>query len=106
MVVEEDFMERIIDVTAARRQLGTLLDEVFYKKESVTIQRKGKSLARIIPVESDGNNDQDETITPKQKSLLEELEGLPVISIKNSPVDILRSVREEKSIKAKNSYEK
>lgn len=42
-------MERVIDVTTARRQLGTLLDEVFYKGEIITIERKGKPLAQIIP---------------------------------------------------------
>ena len=42
-------MERKIDVTTARRQLGTLLDEVFYKGDIFTIERKGKPLAQIIP---------------------------------------------------------
>ncbi|MCI5227498.1 MAG: type II toxin-antitoxin system Phd/YefM family antitoxin, partial [Candidatus Electrothrix sp. AX2] len=44
-------MERIIDVTTARRQFGTLLDEVFHKGDTVTISRKGKPLARIVPIE-------------------------------------------------------
>ena len=44
-------MERIIDVTAARRQFGTLLDEVFHRRDIVTIERKGKPLAKIVPLE-------------------------------------------------------
>ncbi len=39
-------MERVIDVTTARRQFGTLLDEVFHKGDVVTIERKGKPLSR------------------------------------------------------------
>ena len=30
MVIKEQKMEKVIDVTTARRQFGTLLDEVFY----------------------------------------------------------------------------
>ncbi len=94
-------MERLIDVTAARRQLGTLLDEVFYKKEIITIQRKGKSLAKIIPLESDYSQENKIiTATPEQRSLLEEMEGLPVISINGNPTNLLRSMREEKRHKA------
>ena len=101
MVKTEYIMERVIDVTAARRQLGTLLDEVFYKKEIITIQRKGKSLAKIIPLEN--NNSQDNNTTPissQQRALFEELEGLPVISINSNPTNILRSMREEKRMRA------
>lgn len=100
-------MERTIDVTAARRQLGTLLDEVFHKKDIVTIQRKGKSLAKIIPLE--GENFQDDnpaTVSPRQRALLEEMEGLPVIPINSDPTDILRSMREEKRMKANVKYGK
>ncbi len=100
-------MERIIDVTAARRQFGTLLDEVFYKKEIFTIQRKGKSLAKIIPLESDNLQDNNiTTITPQQRALLEEMEGLPVIPINSNPTNILKSMREEKRMKANVKYGK
>ena len=61
------------------------------------IHRKGKSLARIIPLESDNSQDNDiRNISPQQKSLLEEMEGLPVFPINCNPTDILRSMREEK----------
>ena len=42
-------MQRTIDVTTARRQFGTLLDEVFYKGDVITIERKGKPIARLVP---------------------------------------------------------
>ena len=37
-------MQRTVDVTTARRQFGTLLDEVFYKADVITIERKGTPL--------------------------------------------------------------
>jgi len=100
-------MERIIDVTAARRQFGTLLDEVFHKKDIITIQRKGKSLAKIIPLESENHQDNNILdITPRQKSLFEEMSGLPVIQTTSDPTNILRSMREEKRMKANAKYGK
>ncbi len=96
-------MERIIDVTAARRQFGTLLDEVFHKKDIITIQRKGKSLAKIIPLENEIYQD---NISSQQRALLEEMEGLPVISTSSDPTNILRSMREEKRMKANVKYGK
>lgn len=100
-------MDKVIDVTAARRQLGTLLDEVFYKKDSFTIQRKGKALAKIIPMEVDNSQDSNvSTVTHQQRALLEEMEGLPVIPINSNPADILRSIREEKRLKATMNYGK
>jgi prevent-host-death family protein len=98
-------MERIIDVTAARRQLGTLLDEVFHKGDVVTIERKGKPLAKIVPLE-DSHSLGHSSITSKQKMLLEELSSLPRIGIDKNPVDILRSMRKQKRIKASIRYGK
>ena len=103
----EDIMERIIDVTAARRQFGTLLDEVFHKKDIITIQRKGKPLAKIIPLESENHEDNNVVaITPRQRSLFEEMAGLPVIQATSDPTNILRSMREEKRMKANVKYGK
>lgn len=97
-------MERVIDVTAARRQLGTILDEVFHKKDIITIQRKGKSLAKIIPLESEDSS--NNALSPSQLALLGEMEALPVVSVNNDPTNILRSMREEKRIQAGKRYGK
>ena len=103
----EGIMERVIDVTSARRQFGTLLDEVFHKKDIITIQRKGKSLAKIIPLESEiSQGSEFATISSHQRALFEEMEGLPVIPINSDPTNILRSMREEKRMKANMKYEK
>ncbi len=97
-------MERVIDVTVARRQLGTILDEVFHKKDIITIQRKGKSLAKIIPLESEGSA--NNALSPSQLALLHEMEALPVVSVDSDPTDILRLMREKKRLKAGGKYGK
>jgi len=100
-------MERVIDVTLARRQLGTLLDEVFHKGDVVTIERKGKPLAKIVPLEGGSAGiSKEKSITHKQKMLLEELNSLPSIGINQDPVEVLRSMRKQKRIKASNRYGK
>ena len=107
MVIQESTMERVIDVTTARRQLGTLLDEVFYKGEIITIERKGKPLAQIIPFEEASSH-----LSSEQKELLEELHSLPTIlktrsledivpnTTARDPTTILRKIRKQKRIQA------
>lgn len=100
-------MERVIDVTAARRKFGTLLDEVFHKGDVVTIERKGKPLAKIVPLEGAvARGSGRPSITSKQKKLLKELKSLPRIGIDQNPVDILRAMRQQKRIKASVGYGK
>ena len=100
-------MERVIDVTAARRQFGTLLDEVFHKGDVVTIERKGKALAKIVPLEEPSNHVSGRpSITSRQKMLLQELNSLPGIGMDQNPVDILRAMRKQKRIKADSGYGK
>lgn len=95
-------MERIIDVTTARRQFGTLLDEVFHKGDTVTISRKGKPLARIVPIED--AHSQTEQISSRQRILLEKLHSLPSLAIDQDPVAVLRNMREQKRIRAGKKY--
>ena len=103
----EGSMERIIDVTAARRQFGTLLDEVFYRGDVVTIERKGKPLAKIVPIEGQNNQISEiDMIIKKQKMMLEELNNLPSIGVDQDPVEVLRKMRKEKRIKATTGYGK
>ena len=98
-------MERVIDVTTARRQFGTLLDEVFHKKDVVIIQRKGKSLAKIIPIENPENIEHPH-ISPQQRILLDELKSLPTISMRDDPVTVLREIRRKKRIQSHKQYGK
>ena len=99
-------MERVIDVTAARRQLGTLLDEVFHKGDIVTIERKGKALAKIVPLEAQVcQSVEGGGLTARQERLLSELNSLPSIGIEQDPVEILRTMRKQKRIKATAEYD-
>ncbi|WPD23464.1 MAG: type II toxin-antitoxin system Phd/YefM family antitoxin [Candidatus Electrothrix scaldis] len=95
-------MDRIIDVTTARRQFGTLLDEVFHKGDTVIIERKGKPLARIVPIEE--VDKQGEQISSRQRALLEKLHSLPALETSQDPVAVLRNMREQKRIKAGEKY--
>lgn len=100
-------MEKIIDVTSARRQFGTLLDEVFHKRDVVIIQRKGKSLAKIMPLgDSEDIAQNHPHISSEQQNLLDELKSLPTISMKDDPVAVLRSIREKKRIQSQKQYGK
>lgn len=100
-------MERVMDVTSARRQFGTLLDEVFHKKDVVIIQRKGKSLAKIIPLENLENLEhQHPHISSQQLILLDKLKSLPTISMKDDPVTVLRDIRKKKRTQSQKQYGK
>ena len=95
-------MERILDVTSARRQFGTLLDEVFHKGDTVIIARKGKALARLVPIEE--RKSPDTELSPRQSELLKKLHSLPALAMEQDPVEVLRNLREQKRIKGGSEY--
>ncbi len=99
-------MEKVVDATVARRQLGTLLDEVYYKGESIIIERKGKALAKIVPLEKTEEGSENNFLTPTQKNLLNDLNSLPAIEIHKEPTDILRKLRKRKARSARTRYGK
>lgn len=97
-----EIMERVMDVTAARRQFGTLLDEVFYKGDAVTVVRKGKPMARIVPVAPPGS--QEGQISEQQRALLDELDSLPALAMNDEPTELLRTMRKQKRKQAGKEY--
>jgi prevent-host-death family protein len=97
-------MERAIDVTTVRQKFGTLLDEVYYKNDVIIIERKGKPMARIIPI--DDNSSQNSKISLEQQKLLEELNGLPTFSTQEPPTTTLREKRIKKRKLAIKEYGK
>ncbi|MEZ5534506.1 MAG: hypothetical protein R3F02_02670 [Thiolinea sp.] len=99
-------MEQIVDATVARRQLGTLLDKVFHKGDIFTIERKGKALAKIVPIENIAPSEKQKRVSPQQEALLKELNGLPNIGIDDDPTEVLRAMREQKKITARHQYGK
>ena len=44
-------MEKVVGAFEARRNLGTLIEEAYYKKESVIIKNHGRPMAALISIE-------------------------------------------------------
>jgi len=98
-------MERTVDVTTARRQLGTLLDEVFHKGDSIIIERKGKVLARLAPATKQKTFREESGIDIERQQLLDQLHGLPTLSMDEDPTEVLRGIRSQKRLKAIRDHE-
>ncbi len=96
-------MEKVVDVAIARRQFGTLLDEVFHRGDTFTIKRQGKALAQIVPIKGYSC---EEVVSSQQEALLSELNSLPDIRTSEEPTEILKNIREQKRTNAKNRYDK
>ncbi|MGD8263392.1 MAG: type II toxin-antitoxin system prevent-host-death family antitoxin [Desulfobacterales bacterium] len=98
-------MQRTVDVTTARRQFGTLLDEVFYKGDVITIERKGKPLARLIPVNTENHYQAQAPLDSERQNLLDQLHSLPALSMNENPTDVLRQIRSQRRIRAIKNHE-
>ena len=98
-------MHRTVDVTTARRQFGTLLDEVFYKGDVITIERKGKPLARLIPVNTENHYQAKAPLDSERQNLLDQLHSLPALSMNEDPTDVLRQIRSQRRIRAIKNHE-
>lgn len=44
-------MEKTVNAVQARQQLGRLLEEVFYQNQRVIIERAGRPMAVMVPLE-------------------------------------------------------
>jgi prevent-host-death family protein len=93
-------MQRTIDVTSARRQFGTLLDEVFYKGDIITIERKGKPLARLVPANIESTHPTQPSLDSERQRLLDQLHGLPTLSMNEDPTEVLGQIRSKRRIHA------
>lgn len=98
-------MQRTVDVTSARRQFGTLLDEVFYKGDIITIERKGKPLARLVPVNTESPYPAQAHLDSERQRLLDQLHSLPTLSMNEEPTEVLRQIRSKRRIQAIKNYE-
>ncbi len=98
-------MQRTVDVTTARRQFGTLLDEVFYKGDVITIERKGKPLARLVPVNTESPHPAQAPLDSERQRLLDQLHSLPTLSMNEDPTEVLRQIRSQRRIQAIKNYE-
>ena len=93
-------MQRTVDVTTARRQFGTLLDEVFYKGDVITIERKGKPLARLVPANTESPDQVKAPLDSERQRLLDKLDSLPTLSMNEDPTEVLRQIRSQRRIQA------
>ncbi len=98
-------MQRTIDVTTARRQFGKLLDEVFYKGETITIERKGKPLARLVPANNANANQVQSTVDSERQRLLDQLHSLPTLSMDEDPTEVLRQIRSQTRMRAVKNHQ-
>ena len=98
-------MQRTIDVTTARRQFGTLLDEVFYRGDVITIERKGKPLARSVPATTESIYQAQTPLDSERQRLLDQLHGLPALSMNEDPTEVLRRIRSQRRIPAITNHE-
>ncbi len=98
-------MQRTVDVTSARRQFGTLLDEVFYKGDIITIERKGKPLARLVPVNTESPYPAQAPLDSERQRLLDQLHSLPTLSMNEEPTEVLRQIRSKRRMQAIKNYE-
>jgi prevent-host-death family protein len=98
-------MQRIIDVTTARRQFGTLLDEVFYKGDVITIERKGKPLARLVPATTESHHQAQAPLDSERQRLLDQLHSLPTLSMDEDPTEVLRRNRSQRRLRAIRNHE-
>jgi len=98
-------MQRTVNVTTARRQFGTLLDEVFYKGDVITIERKGKPLARLVPANTESPYQAKASLDSERRRLLDQLHSLPTLSMNEDPTEVLRQIRSQRRIQAIKNYE-
>lgn len=42
----------VVSALTVRRNLGEILNRVFYKKEHIFVERSGKIIAKLVPVEN------------------------------------------------------
>ena len=98
-------MQRTVGVTSARRQFGTLLDEVFYKGDVITIERKGKPLARLVPANTESSYPAQAPLDSERQRLLDQLHSLPTLSMNEDPTKVLRQIRSKRRMRAIKNHE-
>ena len=52
-------MAKKISAMEMRKNFGEILDQVYLMKEEFIIERAGKSLAKVVPIENDSNKKLD-----------------------------------------------
>ena len=89
-------MLKTINALKARRNLGQLLEEVFYKGDQFVIQRAGKSMAVVIsPSEYEAYRKQREKDMQVLDRIRERNEGAKLEEIEEDVQEAIEAVRTE-----------
>ncbi len=89
-------MLKTINALKARRNLGQLLDEVFYKGDQFVIQRAGKSMAVVIsPSEYEAYRKQREKDMQVLDRIREKNKGAKLEEIEKDVQEAIEAVRTE-----------
>jgi prevent-host-death family protein len=89
-------MLKTINALKARRNLGQLLEEVFYKGDQFVIQRAGKSMAVVIsPSEYEAYRKQRESDMQVFGRIREKNTGVELEEIERDVQEAIKAVRTE-----------
>ena len=89
-------MLKTINALKARRNLGQLLEEVFYKGDQFVIQRAGKPMAVVIsPSEYEAYRKQREEDMQGLDSIREKNKGVKLEEIEKDVQEAIEAVRTE-----------
>jgi prevent-host-death family protein len=64
-LVEEVSMSEIFTITEAKSKLSEIINRIIYKKEKITITKKGKKVAMVVPLEESKQNQEEGLIKAK-----------------------------------------
>ena len=89
-------MLKTINALKARRNLGQLLEEVFYKGDQFVIQRAGKSMAVVIsPSEYEAYQRQRESEMKVFDEIRKKNDGAKLEEVDSDVQEAIEAVREE-----------
>ena len=78
---------------------------MFYKGDVITIERKGKPLACLVPANSEKHYQAQAPRDSERQRLLDQLNSLPTLSMNEDPTEVLRQIRSQRRIRAIKTHE-
>jgi prevent-host-death family protein len=92
-------MEKTIGSATARRKFGQLLEEVYYKGDKIVVERRGRPMAVLVPLELYENWQQQReqffTLIEKARERNKEVDPE---ELEKEIETAIRAVREEKNV--------
>lgn len=94
-------MEKTIGAFDARRHFGQLIEEAFYRREHFVVERSGRPMAVIVPI--DEYRKWQQLAKTRLFGLLEQAwqhsEGVPSDELEQDATEAIRALREEQRAK-------